>query len=134
MTTCRLSTCTKQPRTNSIYCSVVCCSAYHQQRRKMTPEQKIQKRLADKERNRTPRAAYETHKRKAATRGIKFKLTFEEWFGLWEEHWNKRGASKPSSLQMCRLNGEGAYELGNVRIDTQSNNVREAHQLRSNRG
>ncbi len=132
MTTCRNLTCFKPPTGKSMYCSTVCCSAYHQQKRKPTREQKDKKSERDKARNRTPEAAYQTHKSKAASRGIEFKLTFDEWSSLWEEHWENRGCSGANSLQMCRLNDEGAYEVGNVRIDTLSNNVKEAHYLRSN--
>lgn len=132
MTTCRNLVCFNPPTGKSMYCSTACCSAYHQQKRKPTREQKNRKAARDRERNRTPKVAYETHKRKATRRGIEFKLTFQEWFNIWEEHWEGRGAFKASSLQMCRLNDEGAYEIGNVRIDTLSNNVKEAHYLRSN--
>ncbi len=73
----------------------------------------------------TPKQKYELHRRGAIKRGIAFKLTFEEWWGLWEPHWEKRGVGG-QDLCMCRTRDEGAYELGNVRIATKKENAQEA--------
>lgn len=68
-----------------------------------------------------PRVAYRTHAANAAQRGIEFKLTFDEWWGLWAEHYTQRGRSA-GMKHMCRTGDQGAYEVGNVRIDTMEAN------------
>lgn len=73
----------------------------------------------------TPKFKYHVHKNGAKKRGIQFKLTFEEWWKLWEPHWTKRGKEK-DSLVMCRIGDEGCYEIGNVYINTYSQNSRDA--------
>lgn len=67
---------------------------------------------------------YTDHKHRAKQSGVEFKLTYEEWWEIWEPHWEGRGLG---GLVMCRYGDNGAYEVGNVRIDTQANNNREAH-------
>ena len=69
-----------------------------------------------------PERNFRWHKQNANSRGIPFLLTFNEWWSLWESHWESR---KDPRLCMCREGDCGAYVLGNVRIDTQRNNVRE---------
>lgn len=58
----------------------------------------------------------------AERRGIPFRLTFEEWWSVWEPHWARRDKEH---LDMCRMRDLGAYELGNVRIDTHEANTAE---------
>jgi hypothetical protein len=70
------------------------------------------------------RKKYLAHKRSAANRGIGFKLTFEEWWAIWEPHYHKRGINK-GCMCMCRELDQGAYEVGNVRIDLVQNNHHE---------
>lgn len=73
----------------------------------------------------TPRAKYNQHRNTAKERGIVFSLTSREWWNLWESHWEERG----KSTCMCRTGDTGAYEIGNVRIDTYSNNKLESINL-----
>lgn len=56
-------------------------------------------------------------------RGIPFRLTFDEWLEIWSEsgHLKDRGL-----YCMSRKNDEGAYEVGNVFIQTIANNSRDA--------
>lgn len=65
----------------------------------------------------SPRGRYHTHKRRAAVRGIGFELTFEEWWSLWEDYWDKRGRGNDEYM-MCRKGDKGPYALGNVYIST----------------
>jgi len=74
----------------------------------------------------TPEGRYSKQKEHAKTRGIGFNLTFDEWWELWQPHYAERGQG---GLMMCRTNDEGAYELGNVRIDTHRNNIKERNSI-----
>lgn len=69
-----------------------------------------------------PLKAYRSHKSSAERRGIPFLLTLGEWMSVWAPHWERR---ETENLSMCRTGDKGAYELGNVRIDTQKENFRE---------
>jgi hypothetical protein len=66
---------------------------------------------------RTPVAKYNAQKQDAKRRGIAFRLTFEEWNGLWlsSGKWGERGCRKGQYV-MARFADQGAYELGNVKI------------------
>lgn len=104
--------------------------------RAANPERQKELRVAayarnrDKERDqqraydRSPKGRYAAHKKNAKRRGVDFLITYEEWRDVWLGHWENRGQGKSV---MCRTGDTGAYELGNVRIDTQSNNAKEQH-------
>lgn len=77
---------------------------------------------------RDPVAAYRAHAANAGERGIEFKLTFEQWWALWEPHYGQRG-TRVGQKVMCRTGDAGAYEVGNVRIDTVSGNGSERGQV-----
>lgn len=77
---------------------------------------------------RDPVQAYRTHAASAAQRGIEFKLTFDQWWALWEPHYPQRGRNV-GQKQMCRTGDTGAYEAGNVRIDTVQGNADERSQV-----
>jgi hypothetical protein len=72
---------------------------------------------------RLQRLRYSQHKRSAKQRGIEFRLTFEEWWKLWEPHWENRGSGH-EQLVMCRFGDKGGYEVGNVRIATVRENAK----------
>ena len=57
---------------------------------------------------------------------IEFRLTYEEWCKIWDDsgHWHQRGR-KVNEYVMSRLNDVGHYEVGNVKIQTQLENMRE---------
>lgn len=77
--------------------------------------------------------AYISHSNGAKKRGIEFKLTFAQWWGLWESDWEERGLGRLKKC-MCRNGDRGAYEIGNVRIDTNLSNWHEkTHTLRTRR-
>lgn len=72
----------------------------------------------------TPKDRYQQHKRSSKIRGIEFTLTFEQWWGLWEPHWERRG-QKSQDMCMCRKGDKGGYTWGNVRIATVKENQHE---------
>ena len=67
------------------------------------------------------RRDYAQHASSAKRRGIEFKLTFEEWWAIWEPQYAKRGVCV-DELGMCRNRDEGPYAVGNVRLDTPKGN------------
>ena len=73
---------------------------------------------------RDPVAAFREHIASARKRGIPFRMTFEEWWGVWEPHYEHRGTGVGQKC-ICRLRDEGAYVVGNVRIDTVKGNSAE---------
>jgi len=69
------------------------------------------------------RAAYDTQKSHAKTRGIAFLLSFAEFQGIWLEsgHWPDRGRGKRRYV-MARFGDVGPYEVSNVRVCTSEEN------------
>jgi hypothetical protein len=53
----------------------------------------------------------------AKGRGIRFRMTFEEWCQIWNDsgHWHERGWRR-GTYCMARFGDKGAYEVGNVKI------------------
>lgn len=76
----------------------------------------------------TPLYAYRMQQRNAHDRGIEFKLTRQEWWDVWQlsGKWEQRGRGSGGYV-MCRKADEGAYEVGNVYIDTNAENMRHYH-------
>ena len=72
---------------------------------------------------------YVASKMHAKQRGIEFKLSFDEWMWFWNGHWDKRGTFA-KQLCMCRKGDKGAYEIGNIYLDTNSNNSKLVHELK----
>ena len=70
---------------------------------------------------------YYTQKACAKRRGIEFKLSFSEWWDVWQQSgkWEERGCKKGQYV-MSRYKDIGAYEIGNVFIQTTNDNVRQA--------
>lgn len=75
-----------------------------------------------------PVKAYRGHAARAGARGIDFKLTFKEWWFYWEPHYEQRGV-RAGQKCMCRTGDVGAYEVGNVRIDTVAGNNAERSEV-----
>jgi hypothetical protein len=69
------------------------------------------------------RMKYLEHKRRAGLRGILFSLTFDEWSAIWREsgRFDEMGHCGHQYC-MARNGDKGAYELGNVRIISCSEN------------
>ena len=64
---------------------------------------------------------YLSHKSGAASRGIPFLFTFEQWWEIWQHsgHWHERGHGKDKYC-MARPGDIGPYAVGNVKIVTNS--------------
>ncbi len=86
------------------------------------PPKKYQPRIKDKMVG--PRRAFRAQQDNAATRGIGWELTFEQWWALWKDQYHLRGRTK-GCLVMCRTGDKGPYAIGNVRIATIKENVQE---------
>ena len=67
---------------------------------------------------------WQAHKYNAKRRGIPFRLTFEQWFDIWQGsgciHLMGKGAGR---YVMARHGDLGAYEIGNVAIITNIENI-----------
>ena len=72
-----------------------------------------------------PSRAYSQQHKNAKNRGIEWNLRWKEWWDIWAPYWENRGRHD-GELVMCRNGDKGAYEVGNVRIDTMNNNSSEA--------
>lgn len=74
------------------------------------------------------RHKYACHKSKAKDRGIEFKLSYKEWWDIWEKsgQWENRGRGLGQYV-MSRINDQGPYEVGNVIIVPASQNKREGN-------
>lgn len=80
---------------------------------------------------------YGKHKRDAASRGIAFNLTLEEWYNWWiQQGVDKNISSKldKNTLCMCRFNDQGAYELSNIYCASLSQNQKDARKFNPNFG
>jgi hypothetical protein len=69
-----------------------------------------------------PVTAFVVQRKNAASRGVPFKLTLWEWWSVWQESgkWSER--ARYDGYVMSRRGDQGAYEVGNVFIDTNRNN------------
>tara|TARA_B110000908_G_C9931300_1_gene304043 strand:+ start:72 stop:545 length:474 start_codon:yes stop_codon:yes gene_type:complete len=78
------------------------------------------------------RVKYSYHKGGAKSRGIPFHMTIFDWWAEWcsSGKWEERGKGADKYC-MCRTGDEGPYEYGNVRIDTNENNLAESREIRS---
>lgn len=72
------------------------------------------------------RGKYTTQKAHARQRGIPFWLTFDEWLTIWQDSGcaDERGRGRDKYC-MARIGDRGAYEVGNVKIIRNSENVLE---------
>jgi hypothetical protein len=71
----------------------------------------------------SPRKQWHNQKGAARTRGIAFRLTFDEWEQWWRDsgHYHERGKRRDSYV-MARIGDAGAYELGNLECITARRN------------
>lgn len=71
-------------------------------------------------------AKYWVQKAGAKRRSIIFELTFEEWLEIWEAsgHFEERGR-QAHQYHMARHGDRGPYAVGNVKIITASQNIKE---------
>jgi hypothetical protein len=104
---------------------------YAREQRAANPEKEREKALVihKKWRVENPEQyGYRGHKSRARQKGIEFLLTFEEWLSIWTES-GKFAQRGTGSLDYCmaRHGDVGPYAVGNVRICTNQENIREAH-------
>lgn len=85
-----------------------------------------------KETGKDPYEAYKQQIHNAKYRGLKMKMTFPQWWDVWKDDFCNRGP-KRGQLVMCRNGDVGDYELGNIRIDTSSNNAHEKLRIQQSR-
>lgn len=71
----------------------------------------------------TARLAFRAQMGTSARRGVKWKLNLWEWWSIWQSSgkWKFRGR-RVGQYVMCRIGDNGSYQIGNVFIDTASNN------------
>ena len=71
--------------------------------------------------------AFIDHFRNAIARGIRFKLTFPEWYKLWNDsgHIDNRGR-KSGQYVMSRKGDKGPYSIDNIEIKSCNENCKEA--------
>lgn len=74
----------------------------------------------------SPLTRYMQQRRNAKTRKIAWKLTFAEWWSIWQSSgkWNKRG--RGDGYCMARFGDKGPYAIGNVEIIPTKENSRQA--------
>ena len=76
---------------------------------------------------------YLQQRAQARMRNIPFTITFDQWCDIWSTSgkWNQRGRRKDQYC-MSRIADQGGYDLGNVFIQLQGDNVKEAQKGKSN--
>lgn len=69
---------------------------------------------------------FQFQKDRAKARGIKWDMTFDQWFKIWTEsgHLHERGCRKGQYV-MARFGDKGPYAIGNVKICTVEENRKE---------
>lgn len=79
-------------------------------------------------RERGPIGAFGRQKASAVQRGIGWNLSLWQWWTVWQESgkWEQRGVRK-GQYCMSRIGDSGPYELGNVRIVTVTENIKESY-------
>lgn len=117
-------------RADRVFCSTKCGNRVrnrkHHALHKDSPEWKEDQKARNKRHRMKPEGRYMMHKHRAKQSGIEFNISFADWFSLWEPYLNLNDGVR---YCMCRTGDKGAYEVGNVRIDTAANNNREARGL-----
>lgn len=73
---------------------------------------------------RTPLGAYRRQRANAHTRRIEWRLTFLQWWDIWQRsgHWEDRG--RGHAYAMCRYGDKGPYSVNNVYIATNAANIK----------
>ena len=99
-----------------------CQSRWVEERMRTEAERKAAEGMIDAAK---VRKAFEANRGDRLRRGVEWRLTFDQWWRLWESHWHERG-NRRGQYVLARNGDCGAYELGNVRICTVSENIQEA--------
>jgi hypothetical protein len=74
----------------------------------------------------SPAHRYSEQKSNVLKRGLRFDISLEDWFEVWEKSgkWEQRG-NKKHEYCMCRFQDKGHYTKGNVFIATNTENCKE---------
>jgi hypothetical protein len=88
--------------------------------RKANKEKKAACNKRWNEQNKAKRG-YLTQRKDAKRRGVEFKLSYEEWLEFWGDDLDLRGRDD-HQLCMARYGDTGAYEIGNIKKLTMSQN------------
>ena len=92
----------------------------------MSKEQyfEIEKRYGHNGAAGSPLTQYAQQQSTAKMRSIAWKLTFPEWWKIWQDsgHYSERGRGG-NRYAMCRFGDTGAYKVGNVEIITNAQNA-----------
>ena len=74
----------------------------------------------------SPFRKYIQQRKNAKSRGIKWAITFADWWGVWQASgkWSARG--RGDGYCMARLGDKGPYKVGNVEIISTRENSRQA--------
>lgn len=78
------------------------------------------------------KSRYNDQKGAARKRGIAFNLTFEQWDQWFLNQGIDRNIPQGKDANcwcMCRFNDQGSYDLNNIYLDTNSNNVKLRNKL-----
>lgn len=80
--------------------------------------------------------SYATQRRNAKFRGIAWAITFPEWCRVWAESGKEvqRGSQRGDQYQMTRFGDAGPYRVGNVSIQTKSQNAADSNRNYFRRG
>lgn len=75
-----------------------------------------------------PHQKFYLQRYRAAQRGIEWQMTFDEWWGVWQDSgkWNQRGI-RDGQYCMARRGDTGPYAVGNVDIVTGNENLSARH-------
>jgi DNA-binding CsgD family transcriptional regulator len=78
--------------------------------------------------SRGPIGAFQRQRANAKVRSIEWRLTLWQWWTIWQESgkWEQRGRER-GQFCMSRIGDAGAYEAGNVRIVTVTENISEGY-------
>ncbi len=81
-------------------------------------------RVSSAKKRATNEGKFDMQAENARRRGIEFLLTYEQWLDIWESSGklNERGRGA-GKYCMCRTGDEGAYEIGNVFIGLNTQNL-----------
>jgi hypothetical protein len=109
-------------RSSGQYCKSSCGNNFRAEKFRANTGQTQEFKDRTNEYRSSPKERYLAQKNQAKARGIGFEISFEDWWALWEGRWEERGKAK---VMMCRLGDTGPYKVGNVRIDTHENNMKE---------
>jgi DNA-binding CsgD family transcriptional regulator len=76
-----------------------------------------------------PIGAFRSQRQSASDRNIPFRLSLWQWWTIWQEsgHWDERGRGL-SGYCMARIGDQGGYEVGNVKIISNVENISESYE------